>query len=139
MDSIKKPDIPFDCFQIDDGYQSEIADWLCASSKKFPSGMKSIADDIHSCGMIAGLRLAPFAQRKLLAKINSMFGNLLFISDNVSEYSAEQLEVLKDTFKQKNLDIISAQFIKKDVIEIIYSENNISSALCFNIRTGAIL
>lgn len=80
-----------------------------------------------------------FAQRKLLAKINSMFGNLLFISDNVSEYSAEQLEVLKDTFKQKNLDIISAQFIKTDVIEIIYSENNISSKLCFNIRTGAIL
>lgn len=317
LDSIKKLDVPFDCFQIDDGYQSEIGDWLCVNSKKFPSGMKSIADDIHSGGMIAGLWLAPFAatgksklfrehkdwfikgkngrpyktghnwggfysldiynesarnylknvfdtvlndwgfdlvkldflygacvlpmhnksrgeimcdamdllreccgdklilgcgvpmmpafgkvdycrigsdislkwqqrkdvireevstphavansifrrhldgrawkndpdvfllrdqnnkmtfaQRKLLAKINSMFGNLLFISDNVSEYSTEQLEVLKDTFKQKNLDIISAQFIKTDVIEIIYSENNISSALCFNIRTGAIL
>ena len=62
--SIKALDVPFDCFQIDDGYQAAIGDWLCTDTKKFPSGMKSIADDIHAGGMIAGLWLAPFAATK---------------------------------------------------------------------------
>lgn len=62
--SIKALDVPFDCFQIDDGYQAAIGDWLCTDTKKFPSGMKSIADDIHAGGMVAGLWLAPFAATK---------------------------------------------------------------------------
>lgn len=33
-----------------------------------------------------------FEQRKLLAKINSVFGNLLFISDNIGEYNHTQLK-----------------------------------------------
>ena len=61
LKSISKLDTRVDCFQIDDGYQRAIGDWLVTDSKKFPSGMKKIADDIHSNGMIAGLWLAPFA------------------------------------------------------------------------------
>lgn len=61
LKSISKLDTRVDCFQIDDGYQKAIGDWLVTDSKKFPSGMKKIADDIHSNGMIAGLWLAPFA------------------------------------------------------------------------------
>lgn len=61
LKSISKLDTRVDCFQIDDGYQRAIGDWLITDSKKFPSGMKKIADDIHSNGMIAGLWLAPFA------------------------------------------------------------------------------
>lgn len=49
-----------DIFQIDDGYQSAIGDWLIVN-EKFPSGMKSCADAIHEKGMKAGLWLAPFA------------------------------------------------------------------------------
>lgn len=61
LKSISKLDTRVDCFQIDDGYQRAIGDWLVTDSKKFPSGMKKIADDIQSNGMIAGLWLAPFA------------------------------------------------------------------------------
>ena len=61
LDSISRLDTKVDCFQIDDGYQKAIGDWLITDSKKFKSGMKSIADSIHSKGMIAGLWLAPFA------------------------------------------------------------------------------
>ena len=61
LKSISKLDTRVDCFQIDDGYQRAIGDWLVTDSKKFPSGMKKIADDIHSNGMIASLWLAPFA------------------------------------------------------------------------------
>lgn len=53
-----------DIFQIDDGYQSAVGDWLNADENKFPKGMKTIADDIHSKGMLAGLWLAPFAAAK---------------------------------------------------------------------------
>lgn len=315
--SIKALDVPFDCFQIDDGYQAAIGDWLCTDTKKFPSGMKSIADDIHAGGMIAGLWLAPFAatkksklfkehtdwfikdkngkpyktghnwggfysldiynagarqylkdvfhtvlndwgfdlvkldflygacvlpmhnksrgeimcdamdllreccgdnlilgcgvpmmpafgkvdycrigsdislkwqqrkdvireevstphavcnsifrrhldgrawkndpdvfllrdqnnkmtfaERKLLAKINSAFGNLLFISDNVSEYTPEQLAVLKETFANKDIKINTAQFGATDIMEIDYSENGIKNRMRFNIRTGEML
>ena len=61
LESIAAQDIKFDCFQIDDGYQDKIGDWLVTDKKKFPNGMKAVADSIHSKGMIAGLWLAPFA------------------------------------------------------------------------------
>ncbi len=46
-------------FQIDDGYQCAIGDWLSIDSKKFPDGLKPIVDAIHADGMMAGLWLAP--------------------------------------------------------------------------------
>lgn len=53
-----------DIFQIDDGYQTAVGDWLIVDEKKFPKGMKYLADKIHSNGYKAGLWLAPFnAQR----------------------------------------------------------------------------
>ena len=59
--SISEINAEIDCFQIDDGYQTKVGDWLSTDKKKFPDGMKSIADSIHSKGMTAGLWLAPFA------------------------------------------------------------------------------
>lgn len=53
-----------DIFQIDDGYQAAIGDWLITDKKKFPSGMKAVADAIHSNNMKAGLWLAPFGAVK---------------------------------------------------------------------------
>lgn len=51
--------LPIGYVQIDDGYQSEIGDWLTAN-EKFPHGMKHLADEIHARGYKAGLWLAPF-------------------------------------------------------------------------------
>lgn len=48
-----------DLFQIDDGYQSAVGDWLTVKENKFPHGMKYIADAIHSKGYKAGIWLAP--------------------------------------------------------------------------------
>ena len=64
LNSISKLDTKIDCFQIDDGYQNAIGDWLDTDKKKFPSGMKSLADNIHKNDMLAGLWLAPFAATK---------------------------------------------------------------------------
>ena len=49
-----------DLFQVDDGWEPFIGDWLEEDTKKFPNGMKAIADAIHSKGLKAGLWLAPF-------------------------------------------------------------------------------
>lgn len=51
-------------FQIDDGYQAAVGDWLSIDTKKFPNGMKVIADRIHEKGFRAGLWLAPFGAQK---------------------------------------------------------------------------
>lgn len=61
LESISKLDSKIDIFQVDDGYERTVGDWLIADNKKFPSGMKSVADNIHSHNMLAGLWLAPFA------------------------------------------------------------------------------
>ena len=55
--SILKPN---DLFQVDDGWETFVGDWIGADQSKFPAGMKKIADEIHSAGFRAGLWLAPF-------------------------------------------------------------------------------
>ena len=53
-----------DLFQIDDGWESAVGDWLEADEKKFPLGMKMLADGIHRRDFLAGLWLAPFVCQK---------------------------------------------------------------------------
>ncbi|HSB01212.1 MAG TPA: glycoside hydrolase family 36 protein [Anaerolineales bacterium] len=51
-------DMPFDVFQIDDGWQVAHGDW--EANAKFPSGMKAIAEKISATGRTAGIWLSPF-------------------------------------------------------------------------------
>jgi alpha-galactosidase len=50
---------PFDVFQIDDGYQAAIGDWL-VTNEKFFSDLASLASAIQSAGRQPGIWLAPF-------------------------------------------------------------------------------
>ncbi len=52
-------------FQIDDGYEPFVGDWLDPCPEKFPKGMKYIADKIHEKGYKAGIWLAPFSCQKV--------------------------------------------------------------------------
>ena len=54
----------FDVFQIDDGYQTYVGDWLNVQKDKFPDGLEPIVDQIHEYGMKAGLWLSPFVCEK---------------------------------------------------------------------------
>ena len=54
----------FDVFQIDDGYQTYVGDWLEVNRDKFPEGLEPVVDRIHTYGMKAGLRLSPFVCEK---------------------------------------------------------------------------
>ena len=314
LEAISNQDTKCDCFQIDDGYQEHIGDWLITDKDKFPNGMKAVADSIHAKGMIAGLWLAPFAgvrksklfkehpdwfikdkhgkpyntghnwggfysldiynegareyirhvfdmvlgewgydlvkldflygacvlpirgksrgeimcdamdflreccgdklilgcgvplmpafgkvdycrigsdvglvwnnnkyktrdyvstphticntifrrhlngrvwmndpdvfmlrdynmkmsleQRKLVAKINSTFGSLLFISDDVSSYDEVKKSLLKETFRNKDIKIVSAEFVAKDIMKAVFLEDGKQVELKFNVRNG---
>jgi alpha-galactosidase len=52
---------PFDVFQVDDGWQSDVGDW--EPNERFPSGMEWMAERIKAAGFIPGLWLAPFIVR----------------------------------------------------------------------------
>ena len=57
-------DSRFNIFQIDDGYETFVGDWLDVDPVKFPNGLKPIVDKIHEKGFKAGIWLAPFAVEK---------------------------------------------------------------------------
>ena len=52
-------DWPFEVFQVDDGYQAAIGDWL-VTNDKFSSGVDRLAADIAGAGYIPGIWMAPF-------------------------------------------------------------------------------
>lgn len=51
---------PNDLFQIDDGWEPFVGDWLETDVVKFPNGLKVLVDEIHAKGYKTGLWLAPF-------------------------------------------------------------------------------
>ncbi len=56
-------ELPIDYFQIDDGFQEAVGDWLFINDK-FSKGMGFLADEIHGAGYKAGLWLAPIICEK---------------------------------------------------------------------------
>jgi alpha-galactosidase len=52
-------DWPFDVFQLDDGFQRAIGDWLLPN-ERFPGGLEALAHDITRSGATPGIWLAPF-------------------------------------------------------------------------------
>ena len=65
LDSLE--DLPFDVFQIDDGWQITHGDW--EPSRKFHSGMDEMAGRIAATGRMPGIWLAPF----MVTKISSIY------------------------------------------------------------------
>ena len=70
LDGLDRANEEVSIFQVDDGYQHAVGDWLITDHKKFPNGMKYIADKIHEKGYKAGIWLAPFSAQcnSILAK-----------------------------------------------------------------------
>ena len=58
-------DKQFNLFQIDDGYETKVGDWLSVDKNKFPNGLKHIVDAAHNKGLNAGIWLAPFVAEEM--------------------------------------------------------------------------
>lgn len=101
-----------DIFQIDDGYETAVGDWLSVDEIKFPKGMKYIANTIKMKGFKAGIWLSPFIcetnsklfneKKHWILKDNN--GELLLAGSNWSKfyvldfYNSEVREYLKKVF-----------------------------------------
>lgn len=75
-------------------------------------------------------------QKKLLAKINNMFGSVLFVSDNIGAYNDEKLDILKQTYTKFDGKVISAEYINQDEIKIVYEKGGKKYSFTFNLLTG---
>lgn len=61
---LEKLDDRFQLFQIDDGYETFVGDWLDVDKEKFPGGLQPVMERIHKKGLLAGIWLAPFVAEK---------------------------------------------------------------------------
>ena len=59
IDALAASGIRFDVFQIDDGFQAQVGDWL-DPAPGFPHGVAPLAARARDAGMLPGLWLAPF-------------------------------------------------------------------------------
>ena len=79
-----------------------------------------------------------FEKRALLAKVNSYFGSLLFVSDNVEDYKDNQMKVFLDTIKKKDIKILNAEFTEKHIISVTCTVDGKEENFKFNSETGEI-
>lgn len=125
LDNISEP---FDLFQIDDGFEPFVGDWLTIDSKKFPNGLKPIVDKIHAKNMKAGIWLAPFAaeEKSELFRIHKDWlcldekGNPVKVGGNWSTFYAldlskpEAVNYVKETlslYKNFGFDFFKLDFL----------------------------
>lgn len=77
-------------------------------------------------------------QKLLLAKINNLCGNVLFVSDNAGDYDNEQMELLRQFLVKTDEKILSAEYIDKENIEIITEVDGEKKYFSFNIKKGTV-
>ncbi len=93
-------DARFNLFQIDDGYETKVGDWLSVDPKKFPHGLEQIVKIVHEKGLKAGIWLAPFvaeAESELFQTRRDLFkrdksGELVKCGSNWSGFYALDLD-----------------------------------------------
>ena len=85
-----------------------------------------------------GMKPAKFnmTQKKLLAKINNMFGSVLFVSDDINNYDDEKMQILLDSYKKFEGNVVSAEYISHDEIQIVYELDGARRTLTYNTLTG---
>lgn len=77
----------FNLFQIDDGYQCFVGDWMDIDRNKFPNGLKNIVEKIHQKNLKAGIWLAPFVCEKNSRVFNEHY-NFLALDDYLQPIKA---------------------------------------------------
>ena len=107
---------PVDVFQVDDGYQAEIGDWL-QRKDTFPSPLEQLAADIARAGYAPGIWIAPFlaspssrlaldnpdwiarrdSERELVGMVNPGWGGAVWTLDTTHPEVLAHLESLART------------------------------------------
>lgn len=79
-----------------------------------------------------------YKKRKLIARINHIFGNLLFTSDNVEKYNDDKIKTFLAAVDKNKEKFISAEMNKKRDMTIVYETGGQRHTLCFNVENGRI-
>lgn len=58
LDIIKERKLPFDVYQIDEGWEVTLGEWK--PNHKFPVSMKQVAEEIKEAGLVPGIWTSPF-------------------------------------------------------------------------------
>lgn len=121
--------IDFKLFQIDDGYETFVGDWLDVDYKKFPSGLKNMTEKIHAKDMLAGVWVAPFVceTNSKIAKqhqdwiVKDEKGKNIFLGSNWSGFYALDLfnpeveehvkKSLQFMVKKNGFDLLKLDFL----------------------------
>ena len=102
---------PFDVFQVDDGFQPAIGDWL-VTNEKFNSSLDGLAAGISAAGLVPGLWIAPFlagptltwrvahpgwfarhaSSHPLVGMVNEHWGGAVHVLDTTQTEVVEHLE-----------------------------------------------
>ncbi len=85
-----------------------------------------------------GLKKAGYSeqQKLLLAKVNHIFGDVLFVSDNIGAYTDAHLSVLLDSYKRFDGKVVSAEYIDKNIIKVEYVIDGKKEKFVFDTVSG---
>ena len=138
---------PFDLFQIDDGFQRAIGDWL-VTNEKFPSTLDRLAADIEGAGCRPGLWLAPFlvapdsevAVRHpqwcardqhgdpLVGMVNQHWGGAVHVLDTTKPEVLEHLEQMARTLVGVGFTYLKLDFTYAPGLAGSYTDRAVSPA-----------
>ena len=124
-------DWPFELFQLDDGYQAAIGDWLLTNDK-FPSPVEKLAAAIADAGRRPGIWLAPFmaapasrvaanhpawlarwvdGERELISQINPEWGGEVWTLDTTRPEVQAHLERLARLLVEAGYTYLKLDFL----------------------------
>ena len=79
-------------FQVDDGYQTAVGDWLSVDSKKFPFGMRRVADAVHQRRDRRGKKQEPKENHRRQKTHGTLLALGKFTADDVGHRSHDIAE-----------------------------------------------
>lgn len=75
-------------------------------------------------------------QKELLAKVNHIFGDVLFVSDNVGAYDDVKMQILLDAYRKFDGKVLSAEHIAPEILKVVFEEDGRKQMLVFDDLSG---
>lgn len=75
-------------------------------------------------------------QKQLLAKVNHIFGDVLFVSDNVGAYDDVKMQILLDAYRKFDGKVLSAEHIAPEILKVVFEEDGRKQMLVFDDLSG---
>lgn len=78
-------------------------------------------------------------QKYILGKVNNLFGDVLFVSDNAGDYGDKEIDLVRRFFRENDSKVLSAEYSEKDVITVKYLDGDKENTFSFNMKKGTVI